>query len=162
MSKVVVNTESLTSLADVIRAKTNIQGSLIFPQDFVSAISSISTGGGGGSIQFAAGESTNYKQGTFTISGLAFMPDLVVFAVDTNIKNKSAVLYTAAINTSLPNNAQSLTDFSGSWSDYTWAKTSPVTAQFTGDGISLELISNPGNANINSIKWWAVGGLPHN
>lgn len=43
-----VNDASLTQVADAIRQKGGLSGSLAFPDDFVSAIGSLETGGGGG------------------------------------------------------------------------------------------------------------------
>lgn len=47
MSSYVVSDANLTSIADAIRSKGGTSAALSFPAEFVSAISAISTGGGG-------------------------------------------------------------------------------------------------------------------
>ena len=46
MAKLVVNSESLVSVADAIRSKGNTSESLEFPQGFVDGINAIESGGG--------------------------------------------------------------------------------------------------------------------
>ena len=48
MAEMLVQSESLVSVADAIRAKGGTSDALVFPDGFVSAISAIQTGGGGG------------------------------------------------------------------------------------------------------------------
>ena len=50
-----VNDNSLASVADAIRSKGGTSDTLVFPDGFVSAISAIQTGGGGGEV------STGYR-----------------------------------------------------------------------------------------------------
>ena len=45
-----VNDTSLASVADAIRAKGGTSDALVFPDGFVSAISAIQTGNGGGAL----------------------------------------------------------------------------------------------------------------
>lgn len=51
MAKLVVNSESLVSVADAIRTKGGTSESLQFPQGFVDAVGAIESGGGGWSLE---------------------------------------------------------------------------------------------------------------
>ena len=48
-----VDDTSLASVADAIRSKGGTSDTLVFPEGFVSAISAIQTGGGGGTASSA-------------------------------------------------------------------------------------------------------------
>ena len=62
MAEMLVQSESLVSVADAIRAKGGTSDALVFPEGFVSAISAIQTGGGGGC---AATPSAKWNDVTF-------------------------------------------------------------------------------------------------
>ena len=79
----IVNESSLKSVADAIRAKGGTSSTLEFPDEFVSAVEAISTGGGGGSTPVPAKE-VNFRDydGTVVYSytptefaALSAMPD---------------------------------------------------------------------------------------
>lgn len=68
MAKYAVNSESLTAVADAIRAKTGGTDLLAFPDGMVEAIGGISGGGGGGStfVTSATGCIPDYDHGYAT------------------------------------------------------------------------------------------------
>ena len=61
MAEMLVQSESLVSIADAIREKGDTSDALVFPEGFVSAISAIQTGGGGG----GTGSSAKWNDVTF-------------------------------------------------------------------------------------------------
>lgn len=90
MTDYLTNDTDLTSVANAIRVKAEISGSLEFPSGFISAINAISTGGmtvtrtpdaGGGDVLTITGEATEVEplsvtaNGTYTApSGKAYSP----------------------------------------------------------------------------------------
>lgn len=67
----------LTSVADAIRTKSNTTANLAFPDEFVNAVNSISTGV---NVQVKTGSITTSSSGTATVN-CGFRPDLLVFHI---------------------------------------------------------------------------------
>lgn len=71
-----VNQADLTAVADAIRSKGGTSDALSFPNGFVSAVSAIQTGTGGGTtVQRTAGKMT--LTGDYTTINRGFQPDAI-------------------------------------------------------------------------------------
>ena len=75
-----VNQADLTAVADAIRSKGGTTGKLVFPGGFVSAVSAIQTGTGGGvTVQKKEGICTTNSDGMASVSDIGFQPDVLAF-----------------------------------------------------------------------------------
>lgn len=127
-------------------------------------IGQISSGGGSG-IQMADGQISGYTGGNAVVSGLAFVPVMVVACFDVSSKSIGTTytntIWGAAANTSIfTHNATQYDNFTMWGSDVYAQKGTSVDATFTADGFTWKMTANTVTSyTLGPLKWWAFGGF---